>query len=659
MTVELGHFTLILAFVFSITQAAFGFAGAAAQRVDWINAAKIAALVQFLFTTLAFAALTYAYVTSDFSVRNVFENSHTLKPLIYKISGVWGNHEGSMLLWVLVLALFGAAVASFGGKLPSTLRARVLGVQALIGIAFLAFILVTSNPFERIVPAPLDGQGLNPLLQDPGLALHPPILYVGYVGFSVAFSFAIAALIEGNIDTSWARWVRPWTLLAWSFLTGGIALGSWWAYYELGWGGWWYWDPVENASLMPWLVGTALLHSSIVVEKRNSLKSWTILLSILTFALSLIGTFLVRSGVLTSVHTFATDPDRGVFILGILCLAIGGGLTLYAWRAPHIKGGRLFQPISREGGVLLNNLLLTTAAATVFLGTIYPLVLEVFNGSKISVGPPYFNATFVPLMTPLIAALAVGPLLGWKRGDIAGALSRLKATAATAITVFIFVAWTAGQNSVWAAFGIFLAVWLAGGVITELAKNIGLGQRSPMESWRRLLKISRSSWGMSLAHFGLAVFIIGATGLSFWKEEKIVLMQPAETAEIGDYRVTFNGVRDQNGPNYIARQAVFTVEHEDKEKFNMTAEKRRYPVSQQETTEAGIKNGWLEDLYIVIGTNDKKNGQTVRIYLMPLVGWIWMGVLIMVFGGLFSLTDRRFRIGVPEREEIAGPAPAE
>ncbi len=659
MIVELGHFTLILAFVFSITQAAFGFAGATAQRIDWINAAKIAAQVQFLFTTLAFAALTYAYVISDFSVRNVFENSHTLKPLIYKISGVWGNHEGSMLLWVLVLALFGAAVARFGDNLPSTLRARVLGVQALIGIAFLAFILATSNPFERIIPAPLDGQGLNPLLQDPGLALHPPILYVGYVGFSVAFSFAIAALIEGNIDASWARWVRPWTLLAWSFLTGGIALGSWWAYYELGWGGWWYWDPVENASLMPWLIGTALLHSSIVVEKRDSLKSWTILLSILTFALSLIGTFLVRSGVLTSVHTFATDPDRGVFILGILCLAIGGGLALYAWRAPYLKGGKLFQPISREGGVLLNNLLLTTAAATVFLGTIYPLVLEVFNGSKISVGPPYFNATFVPLMAPLVAALAVGPLLGWKRGDIAGALSRLKATALTAITVFIFVAWTAGQNSVWAALGIFLAVWLAGGVITELAKKIGLGQRSSTESWRRLMRVPRSSWGMSLAHFGLAVFIIGATGLSFWKEEKIILMQTSETTEIANYKITFNGVRDQKGPNYIARQAIFTVQHKDKEKFNMTAEKRRYPVSQQETTEAGIKNGWLEDLYIVIGTNDGKNGQTVRIYLMPLVSWIWMGVLIMVLGGLFSLTDRRFRIGIPERRKIAGPSPVE
>ncbi|MBC26971.1 MAG: heme lyase NrfEFG subunit NrfE [Rhodospirillaceae bacterium] len=659
MIVELGHFTLILAFVFSITQAAFGFAGATAQRIDWINAAKIAAQVQFLFTTLAFAALTYAYVISDFSVRNVFENSHTLKPLIYKISGVWGNHEGSMLLWVLVLALFGAAVARFGDNLPSTLRARVLGVQALIGIAFLAFILATSNPFERIIPAPVDGQGLNPLLQDPGLALHPPILYVGYVGFSVAFSFAIAALIEGNIDASWARWVRPWTLLAWSFLTGGIALGSWWAYYELGWGGWWYWDPVENASLMPWLIGTALLHSSIVVEKRDSLKSWTILLSILTFALSLIGTFLVRSGVLTSVHTFATDPDRGVFILGILCLAIGGGLALYAWRAPYLKGGKLFQPISREGGVLLNNLLLTTAAATVFLGTIYPLVLEVFNGSKISVGPPYFNATFVPLMAPLVAALAVGPLLGWKRGDIAGALSRLKATALTAITVFIFVAWTAGQNSVWAALGIFLAVWLAGGVITELAKKIGLGQRSSTESWRRLMRVPRSSWGMSLAHFGLAVFIIGATGLSFWKEEKIILMQTSETTEIANYKITFNGVRDQKGPNYIARQAIFTVQHKDKEKFNMTAEKRRYPVSQQETTEAGIKNGWLEDLYIVIGTNDGKNGQTVRIYLMPLVSWIWMGVLIMVLGGLFSLTDRRFRIGIPERRKIAGPSPVE
>ena len=659
MIVELGHFTLVLAFVFSIMQAVCGFSGAAAQRADWINATKIAASVQFLFNFLAFGALTYAYVISDFSVRNVFENSHSLKPLIYKISGVWGNHEGSMLLWVLVLSLFGAAVAAFGKNISPTLRARVLGVQALIGIAFLSFILATSNPFERIIPPPLDGRDLNPLLQDPGLAMHPPLLYVGYVGFSIAFSFAIAALIEGKVDAAWARWVRPWTLLAWSFLTGGIALGSWWAYYELGWGGWWYWDPVENASLMPWLVGTALLHSSIVVEKRDSLKSWTILLSILTFSLSLIGTFLVRSGVLTSVHAFATDPDRGVFILGILIISIGGGLALYAWRAPYLKGGGLFQPISREGGLLLNNLLLTTSAATIFLGTIYPLVLEVINGSKISVGPPYFNATFVPLMAPLVAALAIGPMLEWKRSDIAGILSRLKVTAVTAFLVFMLVAFTAGENNVWAALGMAMAFWLAGGIATELAKKIGLGQRTYQESWRRLFEIPRSAWGMSLAHFGLAIFIIGATGISFWKEEKIVVMQKGETTEIGAYRITFDGVQGHRGPNYFARQALFKVQSGERSSFNIVAEKRFYPIAQQETTEAGIKNGWLEDLYIVIGNTDENGGQTIRLYIMPLVGWIWMGTLIMVFGGLISLTDRRLRLGIPERKRSHHLNPAE
>lgn len=659
MIAELGHFTLTLALAFAIAQSVFGFAGAARQRDDWVSAARASALMQLLLIALAFAALTHAYVTSDFSVRNVVENSHSLKPLIYKISGVWGNHEGSMVLWVLVLALFGAAVAGFGRNLPPSLRARVLAVQALIGIGFLAFILLTSNPFERVVPAPADGRDLNPLLQDPGLAMHPPMLYIGYVGFSIAFSFAIAALIEGKVDAAWARWVRPWTLLAWSFLTGGIALGSWWAYYELGWGGWWYWDPVENASFMPWLVGTALLHSSIVVEKRDSLKSWTILLSILTFSLSLIGTFLVRSGVLTSVHAFATDPDRGVFILGLLCIAIGGGLALYAWRAPKLQGGGMFQPISREGGLLLNNLLLTTAAATVFLGTLYPLVLEAINGSKISVGPPYFNATFVPLMTPLVAALAVGPLLGWKRGDLAGALSRLRATAAAAVAVFIAVAWAAGENAVWAAFGMAIALWLAGGVITELAGRIGLGRHSMSECWQRLLGLPRSAWGMTLAHFGLAVFIVGATAISLWQEEKILVMKATETAEIGGYQVTFDGVQDQRGPNYIALRGLFTAKRGTDTPFKLAAEKRRYISGGQETTEAAIENSWRGDLYIVIGEAGTESGQTVRLYFMPLVGWIWMGTIIMVLGGFVSLTDRRLRVGAPTRRRAAEPAPAE
>jgi len=659
MIAELGHFALTLALAFALAQAAFGFAGASKGRLDWMGASRSAAFMQLILIAVAFGALTHAYVTSDFSVKNVVENSNSLKPLIYKISGVWGNHEGSMVLWVLVLALLGSAVALFGSNLPPSLRSRVLAVQALIGIGFLLFILLTSNPFERVFPAPADGRDLNPLLQDPGLAIHPPMLYVGYVGFSIAFSFAIAALIEGKVDAAWARWVRPWTLLAWSFLTGGIALGSWWAYYELGWGGWWYWDPVENASFMPWLVGTALLHSSIVVEKRDSLKSWTVLLAILTFSLSLIGTFLVRSGVLTSVHAFATDPDRGVFILGLLCIAIGGGLALYAWRAPKMGGGGMFQPISREGALLLNNLLLTTAAATVFLGTLYPLVLEAINGSKISVGPPYFNATFVPLMAPLVAALAVGPLLGWKRADLAGALGRLKATAGATIAIFVIVLWAAGENAVWGALGIGIAVWLAGGVLTELAGRVGLGKHPLGEVGRRLIGLPRSAWGMSFAHFGLAIFILGATAMSLWQEEKILVMKSGQTAEVGGYDVTFNGVQDKRGPNYVALRGLFLAKRGDSTPLNLIAEKRRYVVGGQETTEAAIHNSWRGDLYIVMGGANEDAGQTVRLYFMPLVNWIWLGTLVMVLGGFISLSDRRLRVGAPARKSTSDQRGAE
>jgi cytochrome c-type biogenesis protein CcmF len=657
---EIGHYTLTLALAFAMAQAVFGFAGAAKGRNDWMAAVRPAAYMQLFMIVISFAALTYAFVTSDFSVENVVENSHSLKPLIYKISGVWGNHEGSMVLWVMVLAIFGAAVAFFGNNLPPGLRARVLAVQALIGIGFLAFILLTSNPFDRVFPAPADGNDLNPLLQDPGLAIHPPMLYVGYVGFSIAFSFAIAALIEGKVDAAWARWVRPWTLLAWSFLTGGIALGSWWAYYELGWGGWWYWDPVENASFMPWLVGTALLHSSIVVEKRDSLKSWTVLLAILTFSLSLIGTFLVRSGVLTSVHAFATDPDRGVFILALLCVAIGGGLALYAWRAPKLGGGGMFQPVSREGALLLNNLLLTTAAATVFLGTLYPLILEAINGSKISVGPPYFNATFVPLMTPLVAALAVGPLLGWKRADLGGALSRLKAAAGISVLAFVVVAWAAGENAIWGAFGIGIAMWLVGGVATELAGRIGLGKAPAGEVWRRAKGLPRSAWGMTLAHFGLAVFIIGATSISLWQEEKVLVMKSGATTEIAGYQVTFNGVKDQQGPNYVSLRGLFLAKKGNDAAINFFAEKRRYVVGGQETTEAAIHSTFLGDLYVVIGDANPEGGHTVRLYFMPLVGWIWLGTIIMVLGGFTSLSDRRLRVGAPARKSATPQgAPAE
>src|ERR1700704_1882192 len=454
MTVELGHFALILALAVALVQGTLPLVGASRGDVRLMMLARPAARTQAFLVILAFGALTQAYVTSDFSVANVVANSHSAKPLIYKISGVWGNHEGSMLLWALILSLFGAAVAIFGANLPDTLRSRVLAIQVLIGAGFLAFLLFPSNPFLRLSPAPQDGNGMNPLLQDPGLAFHPPLLYLGYVGFSVTFAFAIAALIEGRVDAAWARWVRPWTLAAWCALTFGIAMGSWWAYYVLGWGGWWAWDPVENASFMPWLAGTALLHSAIVVEKRDALKSWTILLAIIAFSLSLIGTFLVRSGVLTSVHAFAVDPARGAFILALLTVAIGGSLTLYAVRAPALKIGGLFAPISREGALILNNLLLATAAATVFLGTLYPLFLDAVGGGKVSVGAPFFTATFVPLMVPLLVTMVFGPLLAWKRGDLAGALGRLKLAFAAAAIIALATVWLATGGPVGAVFGM-------------------------------------------------------------------------------------------------------------------------------------------------------------------------------------------------------------
>src|SRR6266496_1864032 len=463
MVAESGHYALVLALALALVQASVPMVGARKNDPVLMAVAGPTAIAQFCFIAIAFAALTMCYVRSDFSVVNVFENSHSAKPLVYKLSGVWGNHEGSMLLWVLILSVFGALVALFGGNLPARLKANVLAVQSWIAVAFILFILTTSNPFLRIPEAPLEGRDLNPILQDPGLAIHPPLLYVGYVGLSISFSFAIAALIEGRIDAAWARWVRPWTLLAWMFLTLGIAMGSYWAYYTLGWGGWWFWDPVENASLMPWLAGTALLHSAVVMEKRNALKVWTILLSILTFSLSLLGTFLVRSGVLTSVHAFATDPMRGVFILAILVAFIGGALVLYAWRAPLLKQGGLFAPISREGALVLNNLFLTTACATVFVGTLYPLALEVLTGAKISVGAPFFNLTFGPLFFPLLVAVPFGPLLAWKRGDLLGAAQRLTAAGIAAlIAIAVLWAWTHGGATL-APLAIGLAVWVIAG----------------------------------------------------------------------------------------------------------------------------------------------------------------------------------------------------
>jgi cytochrome c-type biogenesis protein CcmF len=647
MIPETGQFALILALLVALTQSVVPLVGAARRDPAAMALAGPAALAQFLLIALSFGALMTCYITSDFSVLNVVENSHTDKPLLYKISGVWGNHEGSMLLWVLILSLYGAAVAVFGGNLPSGLKARVLSVQGMISVGFLLFILLTSNPFTRIDPAPLNGQGLNPLLQDPGLAFHPPFLYLGYVGFSMAFSFAIAALIEGRVDAAWARWVRPWTLAAWCALTLGIAMGSWWAYYTLGWGGWWYWDPVENASFMPWLAGTALLHSAIVVEKRNALRGWTILLAILTFSLSLLGTFLVRSGILTSVHSFASDPARGIFVLVLLALCTGGSLLLFALRAGKLDGGGLFAPISREGALLINNVLLSTAAGTVLLGTLYPLIADALGLGKLSVGPPFFNLVFLPLMVPLVLLMAVGPLLCWKRGDLAGALGRLKFVFALALIVAIAGWLLAGGSSgpLWAAGGMALSAWLILGSLLEWTERV----RLKSGFWRRLVNTPRAAHGMTLAHLGLGIVIAGITGSTAWKSEHIQVMQIGQSVDVAGYQITLDSIEDNvPGPNYSSLRAHFTARKGDRV-IALQPEKRSYRNPPRPVTSAAIRTNFLGDLYVVIGDPDPAGGYVTRLYYNPLAPWIFLGAVVMVFGGLVSLSDRRFRIGAPKR----------
>ncbi len=647
MIVELGHFALVVALGLALVQGTLPFLGASRHDLALMRLGGTAAVGQLACVTLAFAALTNAYVTSDFSLLNVYQNSHSTKPLLYKISGVWGNHEGSLVLWVWILALFGAGVSLFGRNLPLPFKARTLAVQGLIGSGFLLFMLFTSNPFERLVPAPLDGTGLNPILQDPGLAFHPPMLYLGYVGLSVTFSFAMAALIEGRVDASWARWVRPWTLAAWVALTLGIALGSWWAYYELGWGGWWFWDPVENASFMPWLAATALLHSAIVVEKRDTLKSWTILLAILAFSLSLLGTFLVRSGVLTSVHAFAVDPSRGVFILALLVVAIGGSLAMFAWRAPAMQPGGHFAPISREGGLLLNNLLLATATATVLLGTLYPLALEIVGGAKISVGPPFFNATFVPLMLPLLLAVPIGATLAWKRGSLLGAFRRLRLAVAAALVTMALYLVLVEPRSLGAALGFGLAVWLIGGSLADLAVRIGLPDLRLGRSWQRLRGLPASAFAVTIAHAGLGVLIVGITAASVLQQERILAMRPGDVATIGRYEVLFSGIEERQGPNYSALRATFETTSGGRPVAMIHSEKRFFPVERQPTTEAGIQTNLWRDLYFVIGDQTPDGAWAVRLYVNPFVIWIWGGVGIMALGGLVSLLDRRLRVGAP------------
>ncbi len=652
---EIGHFSLVLALCVAVLQSALPLYGAARNDAVLMAWARPAALAQFVFVGAAFFALMHAYAVSDFSLANVAANSNSTKPLLYKLTGVWSNHEGSMLLWVFILALFGAAVAAFGRNLPPALRARVLSVQAMIGVGFLLFILLTSNPFLRLFPAPADGAGLNPILQDRGLAFHPPMLYLGYVGFSISFCFAIAALIEGRVDPAWARWVRPWTLAAWCALTTGIAMGSWWAYYTLGWGGWWFWDPVENASFMPWLVGTALLHSAIVVEKREALKTWTVLLAIITFSLSLLGTFLVRSGVLTSVHAFATDPLRGIFILLLLGFYTGGALLLFAWRAPQLAGGGLFAPISREGGLLLNNLLLTTAAATVFLGTLYPLLLDVVAHQKVSVGPPFYQLTFVPIMIPLLVAMAVGPLLRWKRGDLPAALARLKfAFVASALMALVVLA-LAGARSIGAACGLALAAWLLAATVTELAERVRLFAEPLPTVWRRALSLPRAAWGMTVAHAGMAVVIAGITGSSAWTVEKIVSAKPGQSFELAGYTLALDRVTQVSGPDYTATRADLRLLRDGSELAALHPEKRFYPVENGSQTGVAIRTNLVADVYAVIGDADGSGGYVLRLYYNPLVPWIWLGAAAMALGGLVSLSDRRHRVGIPARRRRPVP----
>jgi len=654
---ELGHFALILAFAVSIVQVFVPLIGAHFRWTNWMAMASPAATAQFVLTAGSFAALTHAFVTSDFSVALVVANSHTAKPMLYKVSGVWGNHEGSMLLWALILTLFGALAAWFGSNLPETLKARVLAVQSSISVAFFAFILFTSNPFLRLANPPFDGQDLNPLLQDPGLAFHPPFLYLGYVGLSICFSFAVAALIEGRVDAAWGRWVRPWTLLSWLFLSIGIGLGSWWAYYELGWGGFWFWDPVENASFMPWLLAAALLHSAIVVEKREALKAWTILLAILAFGFSLIGTFIVRSGVITSVHAFANDPERGVFILGILALFVGGALTLYAARAGAMQAKGVFGVVSRESALVLNNILLAVAALVVFVGTVWPLVAELAFDRKLSVGPPFFNMAFTPFFVVLALILPIGAILPWKRGKLGRAVKQLRVAFALALALAALAWALQSGRSALGPLGLFLGTWLVAGAVVDLLTRTGRGKMGAR--LRRMMRLPRADWGKAVAHAGLGITIFGIAGLLAWQVEDIRAAKYGERFEVASYGIELMNVQDVRGPNYVAERAEIRVWRGDHEIARLFPEKRVYPVAGMPTTEAGIDSGALRDLYVVIGDEQVGGGWAVRTYIKPLANWIWMGSIIMALGGVLSLTDRKYRVAAGAKKAPSGAVPAE
>jgi cytochrome c-type biogenesis protein CcmF len=643
MIAEIGHFLLWLALGTALVLAVVPMAGAARAQAPWMAVARPAAAVMFTLVLAAFLCLTAAFVQHDFSVRYVAANANRALPLPFRIAAVWGGHEGSMLLWLVMLCGWTLAVARFSRRLPLALLARILAVMGCLSVGFLLFTLLTSNPFERLWPVPADGRDLNPLLQDPGMIFHPPMLYMGYVGFSVAFAFAVAALIGGTLDAAWARWTRPWTTAAWTFLTLGIALGSWWAYYELGWGGWWFWDPVENASLMPWLVGTALIHSLAVTEKRGAFKSWTVLLAILAFSLSLLGTFLVRSGVLSSVHAFATDPQRGLFILCFLALVIGTSLALFAWRAPSVGLGSRFALLSRETLLLANNVLLLAACGAVLLGTLYPLLLDALGLGKISVGPPYFDSVFVPLMVPLLVLIGIGPLARWKQAELPDLARRLRGAAVAAVAAALLAQWLQGRLTWPATLGLLLAFWIAAAVATGVWERLrpNAVQRTPIVHRLRLLP--RALWGMSLAHLGIAVFIFGVTMVKSFELERDVTMNVGDTTELGGYSFAFQGARDIDGPNYQAAQGLVTVTRDGRQLAPMRPEKRVYRVQRNPMTEAAIDSGLTRDLYVALGQSAAGEAWVVRVHVKPFVGWIWGGCVLMALGGLLAATDRRYR----------------
>jgi len=639
MIPELGHFALIIAFVVSIVQCVVPLIGAARNDAALISVARPAALTQFLFVGLAYAALTHAFITHDFSVLYVSNHSNLIQPLMYRISGVWGSHEGSLLLWTLILSIWTIAVAIYSRNLPEILMARVLAVMAMISSGFLAFMLFTSNPFERIFPAPLDGSELNPLLQDPGLIIHPPMLYMGYVGFSVAFAFAVAALLGGKLDATWARWSRPWTTIAWSFLTFGIALGSWWAYNELGWGGWWFWDPVENASFMPWLVGTALIHSLASSEKRGVFKSWTVLLAILAFSLSLLGTFIVRSGVLVSVHAFATDPARGVFILAFLVIVIGGSLGLYAWRSATVVSFGRFRWYSRETALLLNNIIFLTAAVAVFIGTMYPLVVDAFGIGKISVGRPYFDAMFSFIAIPLLLLLGIGPTLRWKGDQWQRTVKTMSAFFVASLVLGLLVPFLIEDKlNLATGLGLAGALWVALTTLNHFVSRL-----------RRKINLPLAYVGMVLAHFGVAIFVAGVTMTVSYSEEKDLRMEPGSSYNISGYDFRFQGVRKVKGPNYMADEAVLEVWLGDEMAGELLPQKRIYSGKGNPMTDASIDKTFTRDLYAALGEELENGAWSMRVYYKPMIRWIWLGCLFMAFGGVLAVSDRRYRQTVKQK----------